>query len=71
MGFPCGSDGKESVCNIGGLSLGWEDPWVGKIPWRSKWLQCSCLENSMDRIAWLATGHGVTELDIPIRLVHI
>ena len=26
MGFPCGSDGKESVCNIGGLSLGWEDP---------------------------------------------
>ena len=23
-GFPCGSDGKESVCNVG--SLDWEDP---------------------------------------------
>ena len=26
-GFPCGSAGKESSCNVG-------DPWVGKIPWR-------------------------------------
>ena len=27
-GFPGGSDGKESACNIGdqGLTLGWEDP---------------------------------------------
>ena len=24
MGFPCGSVGKESACNAGGL--GWEDP---------------------------------------------
>ena len=31
MGFPGGSDGKESACNVGDLSL---DPWVGKIPWR-------------------------------------
>jgi len=23
-------------------------------------LQCSCLENPMDRGAWRATGHGVT-----------
>ena len=30
MGFPGGSDSKESVCNTGpGF-----DPWVGKIPWR-------------------------------------
>ena len=29
MGFPGGSDGKESACNSGelGSSLGWEDPW--------------------------------------------
>ena len=27
-------------------------------------LQYSCLENSMDRGAWWATVHGVTELDI-------
>ena len=26
-------------------------------------LQYSCLENSMDRGAWQATVHGVTELD--------
>ena len=28
MGFPCGSDGKESACNVGDLGsiLGLEDP---------------------------------------------
>ena len=28
MGFPGGSDGKESACNVGDLGsvLGWEDP---------------------------------------------
>ena len=40
----------------------WFDPWVRKISWRRKWqLQCSCLENSMDRGAWWGTVHGVTE----------
>ena len=51
-GFPSGSHGKESACTAG-------DP--GSIP-RSRRspgegngypLQCSCLENSMDRGAWL------------------
>ena len=27
-------------------------------------LQCSCLENSMDRGTWRATVYGVTELDV-------
>ena len=27
-------------------------------------LQYSCLENSMDRAAWLATIHGVSESDM-------
>ena len=27
-------------------------------------LQCSCLENPMDRGAWWATVHGVTESDM-------
>ena len=33
----------------------------GKIPWRRHGnpLQCSCLENPMDRGAWWATVHGV------------
>ena len=26
LGFPCGSAGKESACNVGDLGLGWEDP---------------------------------------------
>ena len=34
MGFPGGSDGKESSCNAGDLGL---IPWVGKIPWSRKW----------------------------------
>ena len=28
---PCGSAGKESICNVGDLGF---DPWIGKIPWR-------------------------------------
>ena len=30
MGFPCGSAGKKSACNVGDLG----DPRVGKIHWR-------------------------------------
>ena len=32
-GFPGGSAGKESTCNVGDLGF---SPWVGKIPWRSE-----------------------------------
>ena len=44
-------------------SLGWEDPWVGKIPWRREQLPTPVfwLENSMDRGAWQATLHGVAK----------
>ena len=43
MGFPGGSDKKESVSNAGELSL---IPGPGRSPDR---LQYFCLENSMDR----------------------
>ena len=48
------SDGKESARYAG-------DP--SSISWRRKWqpLQYSRLENPMDRGAWWATVHGVTE----------
>ena len=36
MGFPGGSDGKESTCNVGDLGL--INPWVGKFPWRREQL---------------------------------
>ena len=46
LGLPCGSDGKESVCNVGdpGSIPGLERSFGGGNP-----LQYSCLENSMDR----------------------
>ena len=45
------------------------DPQVGKIPWLGRSpgkgnmnpLQCSCLENPMDRGAWWATVREVTK----------
>ena len=32
-GFPGGSGGKESACNVGDTF----SPWVRKIPWRREW----------------------------------
>ena len=57
MGFPGGSDGKESACNAGVL---------GSIPESGRSteeghgnaLQYSCLGNPMDRGAWRAIVHG-------------
>ena len=59
QGFPGDSDGKESGCNAGELSLipGWGiSPGEGN----DNLLQYSCLRNSKDRGAWWATIHGVT-----------
>ena len=44
MGFPCGSDGKESTCNIGDLGL---IPGLGRSSGGGygNSLQYSCLEN--------------------------
>ena len=61
-GFPGGSEAKESACNAGD---------EGSIPESERSpgegngnpLQYSCLENPMDRGAWQARAHGVTESD--------
>ena len=55
MGFPGGTDGKESVCIAGDPSL---IPGLGRSPGEGNGnqLQYSCLENSMDRGAWQATS---------------
>ena len=49
LGFPCGSAGQESACNVGDLSL---IPGLGRSPGEGKGnpLQYSGLENSMDCI---------------------
>ena len=55
-----GSDGKESVCNARNLGL---IPGSGRFPEEGHGnpLQYSCLENSMDRVAWWSTVHGVAK----------
>ena len=60
MGFPGGSDGKESACNV--VNLG-SIPGLGRSLGEGNGypLQYSCLENSMDIGAWQATVHGVTK----------
>ena len=59
-GFPGGSVGKESACNVGdpGLILG-----SGRSPGErnSNLLQNSCLGNPMDRGTWRATVHEVAK----------
>ena len=45
-------------------SLSREEPEEG----RGNPLQCSCLENPLDRRAWQATVHGVSESRTPLRL---
>ena len=59
LGFPGGSDSKESACNAGDLDL-----ILGReVPWRRKWQTTPVLLpgefHSMDREAWQATAHGV------------
>ena len=63
VGFPGGSDGKESAWNAGDL---------GSIPGSGRSsregngnpLQYSCLENFTEREAWWATVHDVAEMDM-------
>ena len=60
MGFPHGSDGKESACNVGDMGL---VPGSGRFPGEGNGnpLQYSYLENSVDKGAWQATVHRFTK----------
>ena len=59
-GFPGGSDGKESACNVGDPGL---IPGLERSPGEENGYphQYSCQENSMDRGAWQTTVHGVAK----------
>ena len=63
MGFPGGSDGKESAYNAGdpGSNSG-----LGRSPEEENGypLQYSCLENSMDRGAWQAKGVTKSQIQL-------
>ena len=67
MGFPGGSDGKESACRAGDPG---SIPGLGRSPGEGNGnpLQCSCLENPVDQGAWWATVHGVAKSRTQLRL---
>ena len=66
MGFPGGSDSKESACNAGDPG---SIPGSGRSPGEGNGYlhQYSCLENSMDGGAWQDTVHGVTKSQTRLR----
>ena len=63
MGFPGGSDAKESACNAGDLV---SIPGSGRYSRKGNGnpRHYSCLGNPMDRGAWWATVHGVAKSQI-------
>ena len=63
LGFPGGSDGKESACNAGDARDLDLIPGSGRFPGEGNGypLQYSCLANSMDRGAWQAKVRGVAK----------
>ena len=67
LGFPGGSDSKDSVCNAGNPGL---IPGLGRSPGEGNGnpLQYSCLENLVDRGAWQAPVHGVAKSQTPVNI---
>ena len=65
MGFPGGSNSKESACDVGDLG---SIPGSGRSSGKGNGnpLQYSCLENSMDRGVWWSIAHGVTKSQIQL-----
>ena len=63
LGFPGGSDRKESACQCKNHRRPGLDPWVGKIPGEGNGipLQYSGLENPMNRGAQLSTAYGTAK----------
>ena len=57
MCFPGGSEVKASVCNVGDLGSIPGSPGEGN----GNPLQYSCLKNPIDKGAWQAMIHGVTQ----------
>ena len=62
-GFPQWLSGKDSACNAGAAGDTGSILGSGRSPEEGHGnpLQYSCLENPMDRGAWRATVHGVTQ----------
>ena len=63
MGLPRWNSGKKSAFNAGATGDAGSIPGLGRSSGRGHGnpLQCSCLENPMDRGAWWPTAHMVTK----------
>ena len=63
MGFSSGTVVKDMPANAGDVRDAGSIPGSGRSPGegRDNPLQNSCLENPMDRGAWLTTVHGVAK----------
>ena len=65
MGFPGGSDGKESACNAGDLG---SNPGLGRFPGEGNGTSLVFFPgNFMDRRAWQATSMGLQRVGHDIR----
>ena len=58
LGFPGGSNGKESACQCRRPRF---YPWVGKMPWRKKWQPIPVFLPGKAQGPWQATVHGVAK----------
>ena len=65
MGFPGVSVVKNLPASVGDTRDMGSIPGWGRFPGggNGNLLQCSCLENAINREAWWATVHSVTEMD--------
>ena len=65
-GFPCGSVVKNPPARAGDAGDMSSVPGLGRClgVGNGNSLQYSCPENSMERGAWWATVHGITEVDM-------
>ena len=63
ISFLVAQKNKESTCNVGGLG---SIPGLGRSPGEGKGsgIVHSCLDNPVDRGAWRAAAHGVSESDM-------
>ena len=63
MGFPGGSNGKETACSIEAIQSLGSIPGSGRSPREGNGnpLQYSCLENPTDKGAWQSMVHGVSK----------
>ena len=70
MGLPCGSDGEQSACSAGDPGL---IPGSGRSSGEGNGNPSHyyCLENSMDREAWLITVHGIAKNWIQLSYCHL